>query len=100
MKLIYMPQSRKDLRKITTYISATLQNPIAAKSISDKILASCHNLKFHPNLGVSLQAKTGIKTDYRCLICGNYIAFYRIENQTVRIERILDGRTNYIKIIF
>ncbi|MCM1365193.1 MAG: type II toxin-antitoxin system RelE/ParE family toxin [Faecalibacterium sp.] len=100
MKLIYTPQSRKDLKEIKSYIAANLQNPSAAKNISDKILAACHNLKFYPNMGISLKAKAGIETDYRCLICGNYIAFYTIDSQTVRIERILDGRTEYMKIIF
>jgi len=100
MKIVFSKHARLDLKEIHDYILNNLQNPISAKAVTDRIVKSCYRLVHMPNIGVSLQGKTGIEINYRCLICGNYIAFYTIEDQAVRIERILDGRTEYMKIIF
>ncbi|MGN1418887.1 MAG: type II toxin-antitoxin system RelE/ParE family toxin [Acutalibacteraceae bacterium] len=100
MKIIFSKQAREDLREINQYISDVLQNPIAAKNVIQRILKSCNRLSQQPNMGVSLQAKIGRKSDYRCLFCENYIAFYLVDDETIRINRILDGRTEYMKIIF
>ncbi|MCM1544930.1 MAG: type II toxin-antitoxin system RelE/ParE family toxin [Ruminococcus sp.] len=100
MKIIFTKKARLDLKEIHDYIEYKLLNPYSAKAVTDRIVQSCYRLMQMPNMGISMKAKTGIETDYRCLICGNYIAFYTIENQAVRIERILDGRTEYMKVIF
>lgn len=100
MKIVFSKAARQDLKEIDSYISDTLKNPIAAKSVIERILRSCNRLSDQPNMGVSLQEKCDRETDYRCLFCDNYIAFYRLTNDTVRVVRILDGRTEYLRIIF
>ncbi len=85
---------------ISDYIAGTLKNPIAAKSVIERILRSVKRLEDQPNMEVSWQEKCGIKTDYKCLFCENHIAFYKVQNETVKIIRILDGRTEYLKAIF
>lgn len=100
MRIVFTPMAHQDLRDIHDYISDTLKNPEAAKSIIHKILLSCQRLGDFPNLGVSLQEKTGLDTNYRCLFCHNYIVFYTVENSTITVSRILDGRTEYIKTVF
>ena len=100
MKIVFSNSSRQDLREISNYIAYTLKNPIAAKSVIERILRSVNHLSDQPNMGVNLQDKCGIKTAYKCLFCENYIAFYIVQNETVKIIRILDGRTDYLKVIF
>ena len=41
-----------------------------------------------------------IETNYRYLVCGNYIAFYRYEEDTVFIDRILNAGRNFVRILF
>lgn len=53
-----------------------------------------------PNSGAPLAGAVGIETDYRYLVCGNYTAFYRVENETVYIVRILYGRRDFMRILF
>ena len=48
---------------------------------------------------MSLEAKTGRKTDLIYLISGAYLAFYRIEGQIISVTRILDGRADYLRLI-
>lgn len=99
MKLVYTPQSRQDLREIRDYIADDLKNPAAAKNITEKILKTAHLLSDQPYLGVSLNEKTGRDTDYRCLFSGNYGIFYLVSENRICIIRILDLRTDYMRII-
>lgn len=48
-------------------------------------------------LGLALEDKFEIKTDYRCLIIGEYIAFYNIVDETVWVRRIFSSRRDYVK---
>lgn len=100
MKLIYSPQARADLREIKTYIRDNLQNPTAAENVTQKILKGCALLKDNPKLGAELSGKVDRDTDMRYLIINQHIAFYRIDNNLIRIIRIRDARTNYMHIIF
>ena len=100
MKLIYSPQARDDLREIKTYIRDTLLNPTAAENVTQKILKSCALLKDNPKLGAELSGKVNRETDMRYLVIHQYIAFYRIDNDVIRVIRIRDARTNYLHIIF
>lgn len=102
MRLRYTPAARADLRAMRDYIAHTLKNPVAARRFTDRIVKSCARLKDHPRMGAGLSEKTGRDTDLRYLVCGDQIAFYRVEEgeQMVSIIRILDGRTDYLRVIF
>ena len=99
MKLIYSPQARADLREIKAYIRDNLQNPTAAENVTQKILKGCALLKDNPKLGAELSGKVDRDTDMRYLIIHQHIAFYKIDNDIIRVIRIRDARTNYIHII-
>ena len=100
MKLQYTPAAMGDLLEVKDYIGKVLHNPRAAARITKQILDACGQLKHYPQLGLSLEAKTGVSTDLRYLLCGKYLAFYRIEEDAILIVRILDGRQDYLRILF
>jgi len=100
MKIQYTPASIADLQEIKTYISKTLHNPKAANRIVKNILDHCAHLKAHPQLGMSLAARTGGDTDLWYLVCAQYLAVYRVEDDLILIARILDGRTDYVRVLF
>ena len=100
MKLKYTPEAISDLQETKTYISKVLRNPKAANRITKSILEQCGRLKDHPNLGMSMQAKLDWETDFRYLVCENHIAVYRIAEDWIMVLRILDGRTDYLRILF
>jgi len=99
-KLSISPDARKDLEAIKTYISDELENPIAAVNVVSRITKSIKNLKDMPGVGTPLSSKVPFDTDYRFLVCGNYIAFYRYEDKTIYVDRVLYGRRDYVKILF
>jgi len=51
-------------------------------------------------MGANLSAKLNIKTDFRYLVSGNYIVFYRTDDEFVSTYRILYAGRDYLKILF
>lgn len=41
----------------------------------------------------------GSKIEYRYLLCHNYLSFYRYLDRTIYIDRILNSRREYLKIL-
>ncbi len=100
MTIRYTQEAMNDLRETKIYIRKVLKNPKAAARISRAILDDCAQLKEHPELGMSLEARTGTPSDLRYLICEKYIALYRIDGNVISVARILDGRQDYLRILF
>ena len=102
MKLEYTPEAIKDLREIKDYIGKNLHNPKAAARITKSILDACAALKQFPEMGTSVAAKTGFETSLRMLSCEKQIAFYCVDtdNDTISIARIINGRQDYIRLLF
>ena len=99
-KISFSPEAVDDLKEIKQYIKDELCNEQAAKNTVAKILKKIKLLSDFPESGSNLSAIIGFDTDYRYLVCDNYIAFYRIEDKNVLIVRVLYGRRNYMQILF
>ena len=99
-KLRITPAAASDLAEIKAYISLELHNPQAAQRIVRSITHDLRHLQQSPHLGFAVSAKIGMETDLRALLSGNYFLFYRVENETVQVARILDGRQDYLRVLF
>lgn len=96
----FSPEAITDLQQTKAYITNELCNEQAAVNTIAKLTKNIRMLADFPASGVSLSSVVGFETDYRFLVCGNYTVFYRIENQTVNIIRVLYGRRNFMQILF
>lgn len=96
----FSPEAINDLRETKAYITNELCNEQAAVSTIEKILQRIRMLSTFPASGAPLSSIVELDTDYRFLVCGNYTAFYRIEEELVYIVRVLYGRRDYIRILF
>lgn len=99
-KLVYSPESQKDLEGIKSYITNELCNVTAATNVLTRILKNVRRLQEYPELGAPLSSIVDIETDYRFLVCGNYVAFYKHEDKTVFVDRVLYGRRDFMKFLF
>ena len=99
-RLRLTPSARDDLREIKTYIARELQNPSAAINTVASITKALRLLIDFPAMGAPLSSIVDIETDYRFLVSGNYTAFYRCDDDTVYVIRILYGRRDFMKILF
>ena len=98
--ICYSKAAISDLEQIGDYIADELQSPKAALKLVDKIQDSIDRLADFPLMGSPLSATTGMDTDYRFLVCGNYLAFYRAHGNDVLIDRIMYGKRDYVAILF
>ena len=102
MKLEYTPEAISDLREIRRYIKRDLHNPKAAMRVSKAILDACSSLKAFPEMGMSVEAKTGFETDLRILFCESWAAVYCVDadSDAVSVARIIDARQDYVRVLF
>ena len=98
MKLRYTPEAMLDLQEIRDYIQDVLLNPEASRNVLKNIADSCAKLKDQPYMGVELRKKLGRELDGWCIIAGKYIVIYDVD-EAVSILRVLDTRTDYVKIL-
>lgn len=99
-KLRITPAAASDLAEIKSYISLELHNPQAARRIVKSITHDLRHLQQNPHLGFPVSAKIGRETDLRALLSGKYFLFYRVETEAVQVARILDGRQDYLRVLF
>ncbi len=99
-KIVLSFDAKNDLKDIKKYISNDLDNDIAASNTISRITKNIRRLEEQPLIGTPLSSVIEFDTNYRFLVCGNYIVFYRIENNTVFVSRIIYGRRDYMKILF
>ena len=99
-KIHYSPESRRDLDDIWDYIVSELQNRSAAERVIDRIMDAVDPLKNFAEMGTSLSSIADIGTDYRFLVSGNYMVFYRVQGNDVYIDRVLYGRSDYMSVLF
>ena len=99
-KIHYSPESRRDLDDIWDYIVLELQNRSAAERVINRIIDAVDPLKNFAEMGAPLSSIADIGTDYRFLVSGNYMVFYRVQGNDVYIDRVLYGRSDYMSVLF
>lgn len=64
----------------------------------NQIYHDLSKLKDFPKLGIELNTVLQLHSDYRYLLSGNFIIFYKIHEKTntIRIERLFNQKENYL----
>ena len=100
IEIRFSPDALDDLQEVKRYITDDLQNETAAGDTVRTIMERIKQLSDFPDMGVPLSSVAMTQSDYRYLICGSYTAFYRYEDKTVYIIRVLYGRRDYMRVLF
>ena len=85
--LIILAQARKDIFDILEYISNDLHNLLAAENLYNKLLAALDNARLFPHS--ASETSFNLPFELRKIIIDNYIAFYRVidDTQTIALYR-------------
>lgn len=94
------PASQADLEEIKAYIAEELENPGAALAVVGRLTKSMRFLQTHALAGAPLSSVADVESDYRFLVSGNYLIFYRAYENTVYVDRVLYGRRDYLRVLF
>lgn len=82
-RLILTDQALEDLASVWSYIAR--DDPDAATRLIERIESATHRLEKYPWLG-EVDPRVG---EYRRrLIVGNYLVYYRVENESVIVLRV------------
>ena len=91
-------KAKDDLKSIVLYIKNNLNEPAIAKKYSKIIREEIQTLEYSPQKFAIIDDNSIKDLNFRKLIIKNYIAFYRVneESRVVNVERILYGASNWI----
>jgi len=89
--------AEQDFNEIIDYL--LLENISAAISIADKIESNLQLLERNPQLGRIPNDEELLRLGYRYLIVLDYLVFYKIEDTTIIVYRILYGARNYKSLL-
>ena len=93
-------EAQRDLAEIKIYIKKKLLNPSAALENVNKKKKNLRILREYANAGTPLSSIADVESDYRFLVSGNYLSFYRTYGNEVYVDRILYARRDYMRILF
>lgn len=86
--------------EIWDYIASELQNITAAERTVDRIMDAVDQMESFPEIGAPLASVAEVDSEYRFLVTGNYLTFYRVRGSDVYVDRILYGRRDYLRVLF
>lgn len=79
-------EAEEDLLEIWRYVSE--KSETAAVRLITEINARYETLLDHPQMG---RSREELGPDYRSLVVGNYVLFYRLIEEGIEIARVLHG---------
>lgn len=101
MEIKYRPAAIADIQKASDYINQVLKNQPAAITLQKRIFHSISLLKENPFMGTPLSSKFDeLETDVRFIVVSKQLIFYEVHDDFIEIIRILDGRTDYMALLF
>lgn len=101
MNKIHLSESAQNgLIEIKSYIEEELLNPSAALATVSKITKSLRIPETYAKAGAMLSSITDVESDYRYIVSGNYMSFYRIHENEIYVDRILYARRDYMRVLF
>ena len=95
MRVFLSAESEADLDRIAAYIAES--NPERAETYVRQLRVACTDLALAPRAFplVPRLARAGI----RRRVHGNYLIFYRVDGDEIRIVRVFHGAQDYLRLL-
>lgn len=101
MKVLFRKTALDDIQAAERYIAETLGNGTAAKKLTRRVFDAIMLLEDNPYMGTELSRKFAVETDLRFLVVAKQLVFYRVvEDDHIEVTRVLDGRQDYLALLF
>jgi plasmid stabilization system protein ParE len=94
LKLQILPPAQQELEEIAE-VHWRLAGASSARKITSKIYQTLEHLLKHPRLGLACRDEILKAREYRMLVCGNHLCFYRLIEEIIFVYHSADGRTAY-----
>lgn len=100
MRIFYKKTAIDDIQETERYISQELHNKKAALNLTRTVVQAISQLSSNPYMGTLLNSKYDLETDLRFLVVSKRLVFCRVAGGHIEITRVLDGRQDYMSILF
>ena len=101
MRIEYKRAALLDLQQAQDYIANTLKNRPAAQKLVSLVLHNISLLAENPRMGTALNSRFDVNSDLRFIVVAKQLVFYQIvDDALISIVRILDGRRDYLTVLF
>lgn len=92
LNLKWRPRAQLDRESIAIYIGVECASPQSALKTIQAIDAAIERVRAFPDSGGHLEMESLDHKDYRTAIAGKYTVYYRYDDKTLTIYRILHQR--------
>ena len=99
MKIVFSPEALSDIEEIKSYLLGQFGEETATKNIK-KDIKETRTLSLFPHKGSGIWERYGIDSEYRYIYTNKNYVFYRIDDDVIRIIRVLDARRDFLNILF
>ena len=100
VEVVYSPEAVRDLDAIWEWIAMEHGEPRAADHVIGDLLDRVDELAECPLLASPLDAIRRIKSDWRFVVAHGYLAFFRVHNDCLYVDRVLSGKSDYLRKLF
>lgn len=94
-KLIVLPIASVDIEGICKYISIDLANPIATNKFLEELEDTFQRIIVFPKMYPTVNNDFIKDQSLRKAIVKNYIIFYKIDDKTIQVIRVLYSGSDY-----
>lgn len=97
---VYSPEALRDLDRIWEWIAVDHEEPAAAERTVQCILDRVDGMAALPYSTPSLNSRCRIRSDWRFVEACGYLAFIRVSAERIYVDRILSGKSDYLRKLF
>ncbi len=97
-KVKYSKSAIRDLDRVWSEIFEASKNQNITIKYIDDLMNKIEEKADYPKSGSPLYYENGF-TGYYYVVFKAYLAFYRIENNSILIDRVLLGKSDYMRIL-
>ena len=98
-KVIIGREYIQDYEDLELYLANSSMYESNKKKILDLIDKDLDSLTTSPYIGARLDSRISIPNDYRYLVSGDYLQFYKIFNNVVKVYRLVYAKSDYLTIL-
>ena len=97
-KVKYSKSAIRDLDRVWSEVFEASKNQIITIKYIDDLMNKIEAKADYPKSGSPLYYENGF-TGYYYVVFKAYLAFYRIENNSILVDRVLLGKSDYMRIL-
>ena len=98
-KIQYSPTAIRDLDRVWAEVCEASKEPEIASRYVDELMDRVSEKREFPKSGSPLYYE-GSFTGYYFIVFKAYMAFYRIQDDRILVDRVVYGKSDYMRMIF